>query len=458
MPRLLPRLLQHLRDAPLTDKNTQFKGGYVRYPKRISLKKPLPETPSFSAEHRTRSILLDEHLVSDRRLYDRHKSLPPRVRVHRRRATDNEESSVHDRPREMTDEEREWWSSPYLRMLSSPLRQCVLTRRYLPADFLIRLAPLQLPTSRSARPAQSLLPDGLEHPQFARRKAHTAAYVTCWKDAFQDFKERVPLQRFAPNLSVHALLSTQIGYLLRLRVLQELELLAESLAASVSRNSDATVIRRLTRAEWKAFTTHGTIPDGDPVAMLVVPPLNRNPKTKERPRPSSEPDLQAENRSVDDDSRRIPRFLPQVSTLHPIESIPSVAGTLLSQHLPPSRIPLYNGLALFPFRPQRAVLHAALCRLLLLERKARWKGYGTSQSSEFRTTESQRPRGDEKGSHTFLLCSSKNTIKRADTAALAIALWRLRMWEGGAYQAEGSGEDGWEVGGQWRTEYARRLR
>jgi len=106
-PRILPRLLKFLQDAPLS--NSQSNGN-VRYRKRVSMKQPILESPSFTSKGRTQSILLDDtNPITEGHLYDKHKSLPPRVRVQR---TPND-TGGDGRPREMTKEEREWWSSPY---------------------------------------------------------------------------------------------------------------------------------------------------------------------------------------------------------------------------------------------------------------------------------------------------------------------------------------------------------
>jgi hypothetical protein len=144
MPRLLPRLLKILQDAP--EPNTRS-NGYTRYKKRVSMKNTIPGIPTFSSEGRTHSILLDDvNPITEGYLYNRHKSLPPRVRL----VKPLQDTGEHDHPREMTDEEREWWSSPYraldapflqclstyhsdaVRMLASPLRDCQITRKKLP--------------------------------------------------------------------------------------------------------------------------------------------------------------------------------------------------------------------------------------------------------------------------------------------------------------------------------------
>ena len=105
MPRLLPRLLKALQQTQLKHVRTQDVGSR----KRKSLYRPAPASPSFHPGGRTRSILLDENPMTDKRVFARHKRLPPRVRIGPRPVILDE----YDVPREMTTEEREWWSSPY---------------------------------------------------------------------------------------------------------------------------------------------------------------------------------------------------------------------------------------------------------------------------------------------------------------------------------------------------------
>ena len=50
----------------------------------------------------------------------------------------------------------------------------------------------------------------------------------------------------------------------------------------------------------------------------------------------------------------------------------------------------------------------------------------------------QRAKGDQKACHAFLVCSDEETLLRGDTVPLAIALWRIRIWEQGL-EDSGSG-------------------
>jgi len=244
---------------------------------------------------------------------------------------------------------------------------------------------------------------------------------------------------------VHSLLDRQIGHLLRVRVLQELELLADRLQSHPQGSADATLIRRLTRAEWKSIKTTGIIPYESAVAVVVVPPLNRNPVTKRRPEPSVDTGASDNDSTVEQTPLRL---LPPLSTMHPTTE-PSLHEDIFPDHPPSSKVPLYNGVSLFPSRSQRAALHSRLTRLLLVERRARYREHDRPESSEtlLQNTEpgDKWARGDQKASHAFLLCSDEKTAKRGDMAAVAIALWRVRMWEGAGWEEYGGGNNGWEL-------------
>jgi hypothetical protein len=244
---------------------------------------------------------------------------------------------------------------------------------------------------------------------------------------------------------MHSLLAHQIGHLLRVRVLQELELLADRLKHHPRGSEDATLIRRLTRAEWKSIKATGIIPYENAVAVVVVPPLNRNPITKTRPEPSIDAGASEEDTTTSQTAKHRP--LPPLSTLYPTAK-PSLDEDIFPDHLPPSKIPLYNGLSLFPSRSQRAALHSRLTRLLLVERRSRYRERGrleTSETSQDAEPKDKWARGDQKASHAFLLCSDEKTVKRGDMAATAIALWRVRMWEGAGWEEYGGGNNGWEL-------------
>jgi hypothetical protein len=236
-------------------------------------------------------------------------------------------------------------------------------------------------------------------------------------------------KRYSRNAHVHPLLAQHIGHLLRVRILQELEFLADQLQTRPRGATDSPLLRRLTRAEFKLIKTTGVIPDQNAVAVLIVPPLNKSPITKARPVPSASPAFIDHEVTQQDDNTPPLRPLPPLSILYPTADSSDNKDDL--HDLSRSQVPLYNGLTLFPSRPQRAALHERLLRLLFIEGRARYREHGPDHSPG--DNAGRRSCSDQKASHAFLLRSDSSTLKRADAAVIAIALWRLRMWEGGGW-------------------------
>ncbi|KAH9899733.1 hypothetical protein C8Q73DRAFT_787585 [Cubamyces lactineus] len=230
---------------------------------------------------------------------------------------------------------------------------------------------------------------------------------------------------------MHPLVTQQIGHLLRVRVLQELQLLARLLLRRrrSAKPDEPPLLRRLSRAEWNEIKATGVIPHKGAVAVLVVPPPNRDPVTKSRPTPSASPSPTPDALA----SKELPSTLP-LSVLHPTaeEERPPSEGEL-PDAVPPSRVPLYNGATLFPSPTQRAALHAALGQVLRAEATIRLMTRSRPVLSPQESAEGGpvRAKGDQKASHAILVCSDEKTLLRGDTAPLAVALWRIRMWEGG---------------------------
>jgi hypothetical protein len=239
---------------------------------------------------------------------------------------------------------------------------------------------------------------------------------------------------------VSSTLPAYISHLLRLRILQELELLIERAQARPQGAEASPLLRRLSWREFSAVRAGKPLQDQDAVAVLVVPQLNRDPATKMRPVSNTSPlppapASEAEGQSHQEDP------LPLSTMCHvlaPKDGQPEGLSDIMS----PMKVPLYNGIALFPSKPQRATLHERLSRLLMVERRSRWRQHGpipTSVSGDDRPV-TRRPK--DVASPAFLLRSGSETVLRADTVPLAIALWRLRMWEG----------DSWEGGeGTWAS-------
>jgi hypothetical protein len=221
-----------------------------------------------------------------------------------------------------------------------------------------------------------------------------------------------------------------------LRILQELELLAERLRARPQGAEESPLLRRLTWREFSAIRAGKPFQDQDAVAILVVPPLNRDPITKKRPTPNTSPLPEPPLELPTPYQREAPPLSLLCHALSPqdYQGFPDV--------ITPMKVPLYNGVSLFPSRTQRAALHERLCKLLLHERCARRHQHGRTSTTETGNSQPTARRLTKVASPAFLLRSGAETVLRADTVPLAIALWRLRMWE----------SDSWERGqGTWAT-------
>ncbi|KAF8631237.1 hypothetical protein AX15_002566 [Amanita polypyramis BW_CC] len=424
MPRLLPRLRTALAQLAVPDKSHPFDIRRLRA-RPNSLHRPSAPPPSFLLAHHPRSVLLAQSPITRSWDYVLRKSLPPRLYVPRRAKARNGE---YDRPRQMNDEERRWWANPYLRMLASPMRRCMITNRYFPSDFLVRLGPVKIPMGNSANVV--LVPDGLQHTKFTTRRVGRATYILCSRNAFECVGERG--QVLIRGQTMHPNLTDYVAHLLRLRALQELELLAEQLEHSFrtfkTSNNRQRILRRLTRQEWKQIRETGVIPFNDAVAFLVVPPLNKNPVTRQKPEASM-----SDSPLLDDIGTRKP--LPPLSLLYPSQHPPRFLATgNLPDLLSTYQAPLYNGLALFPNRHQRATLYSLLLRILAIERRSHQPAIETEENKVGR----ERAHGDAKHSHVFLLSSNGNLIRRGDVSAAAIALWRIRMYQGGGMEDDRS--------------------
>ncbi|KAJ6509958.1 hypothetical protein C8R47DRAFT_1314593 [Mycena vitilis] len=487
MPRILPRLVK----LPLSG-TYPFPNNKPPSPPR----RPVPPLHSVLPQDYPRSVLLSPgNIITNSDDYVHHKTMAPLpTRRFRRRRVSQQTAFAEDGRREMSAQERLWWSNPYLRMLASPIRQCFLSKRYLPTDLMIRLAGMRVPEHmQQTRKGTSrvIFPDGLQHPMFKQRKAGSGRYIMCCRAALSILDRPARFKGFAaaprPRLGEH------VAHLLRLRVLQELLLLARALEALYhTRTGPAParppVLRRLTRAEWTQLRTTGILPQPGALAVLVVPPVNRDPKTKQRP-PAA--DAMSDRPLTDPSQPRPPpppkRAAPPLSVLHPtrapppppsvsthIEASPSefwagvrreraaaeAPAASFIQNLTPSkeaevtevrvpphaedRVPLYNGVALFPGRVQRARLHSLLTRILGVEGAWRFSaGSGEEGGNAGNRDGDAMRKGDNKGSHAFLLCSSDEV----DVVALGIALWRIRMWEGGGWRLDGEEEE--EEGEHW---------
>ncbi|TFK29275.1 hypothetical protein FA15DRAFT_395327 [Coprinopsis marcescibilis] len=427
----MTRLLKRLIEKVQKDKDV---GKHFPAPNDVKRRKSLynpnsPNRPSRKPGQHLKSILLDdpsENIITNSNIYDRHKRLPPRVNLPNKAQV---RAGDLDGPREMTEQERQWWTNPYLRMASSSVRICTYTDQLLPSDLLIRLASLRLPTSSpSASSNAALVPDGIQHPKFTVPRSGRASYVLCSRAAVDGMISGKKYRRYIREpINVGSRLADQIGHLLRLRVLQEIDLLADQLRAGLS-GPTTTLIRKLSCEEWESVNSTSVIPLKNAVAILNLPPVEETPITGERVQPSmsASPPL-TEERVTGTDETPLPPLSTLISVSSDFRSSPSGKALLPSQLLPTARVPLYNGLTAFPYASQRAALYDLLLELLTLEhgRTNRWMPRRSITDSDRLINP-----GD---SHAFLLCADSQNVKRGDMAAVAIALWRLRMFEGGGW-------------------------
>ncbi|OSD04382.1 hypothetical protein PYCCODRAFT_152156 [Trametes coccinea BRFM310] len=253
MPRFIPRLLralEHARSRP--PRFTRRPPTPLVADKRVFTR---PQEVDISPHGRSQSILLDRKAV---RLIYRHaryqptKSLAPEVRVSKARWRAKQafgRAPAGVLPREMTQEERSYHANPYLRMLGSPLRQCFHTGWLLPREMLIRMTTMILPDSRPGKLRYAFLPNGLEHPRFTRFQGGRSSYVLCHQPVIEYVRDRGSYKRFSPDggaTTMHPLIAQQIGHILRVRVLQELQLLS----GARSRRPALSLLRMRPRSLW----------------------------------------------------------------------------------------------------------------------------------------------------------------------------------------------------------------
>src|SRR5258706_3448405 len=88
---------------------------------------------------------------------------------------------------------------------------------------------------KDSSPETTLAPDGLLHSKHVSRKVGgSAVYVLCWRKAIERLHPG-SVKRMSGRMALPPSLPEYIAHLLRLRVLQELELLTERLEYSMRR-------------------------------------------------------------------------------------------------------------------------------------------------------------------------------------------------------------------------------
>ena len=322
-----------------------------------------------------------------------------------------------------------------------------------------------------------LLPDKIEHYKYAPIPSGRGFWTLCWRDAVETmirigdvpiyflphpvlsidiFRSGAHMRAARRQTVAHALLPQQIASLLRRRISQELEVLRESLRTVPQGILDpnAQIIRRLTRREWADLKASGRLSVPGAAAIVVVPPVHKNmlkPKPN-RPPPTSD--------DWKDGDRPLSTFCEDVSREY---------VTTSSRR----KIPIYHGAAVWPDPAERDAMRLLFKEIVGLERRARYKATITSKSPEKASSISkstngersglveetdagpkskkiERAKGLDKASDAYLLRSTRDTVVRADTAPLCIALWRLRIWFGQGWDRGMWG--GWEKPARTREE------
>ncbi|KAI0720261.1 hypothetical protein C8T65DRAFT_568193 [Cerioporus squamosus] len=194
MPRLIPRLLRTLEHARTLPPRPPRTSAPRRRGKDTTIARVFtrPEEVDITPTGRRQSILLDRksvRLIYRHARYQREKAPAPQLTVSptiwaakQRRGR----APLGITPREMTKEERHFWANPYLRVLGSPLRKCLVSEFLLPRDLLIGMAPMRLP-DQSHKAA--FLPASLSHPRSRAQTGGKLRYFLCWKPVVEHLKK-----------------------------------------------------------------------------------------------------------------------------------------------------------------------------------------------------------------------------------------------------------------------------
>ncbi|GAA5988594.1 hypothetical protein JCM10908_003633 [Rhodotorula pacifica] len=349
---------------------------------------------------------------------------------------------------------------PLLRILSSPLRRCMLTNKVLPCDTMLRFQLTRPPPSteppstgrnKADRTKQQLLlePSKVLHPRFDPAAAGSGGqttgkglWVTCWSEAVEALAKKGSYKRLHPSASMSdpALLSAQIHSQLARRVVQEVEMLAERIkswpAAGLVASWEDVPVRRLRREDLTAGGL-GRILEEDLriVAALDLSPseaetfteplctfVPASPSGDSTPTQRDIPVYRLSNflRSVLLPPDSLRSFRPRAETLP--EDEPNATTAAEAQLLTATREPLQNMLALLARRFER-------------ERESR--GEVEAGGGNARVQDEESNRGE-----VFALVAPRSPSTAGERARaevvvpLAVALWRLRLWIGEGWKGE----------------------
>ncbi|KAG8833665.1 hypothetical protein FRC17_010269 [Serendipita sp. 399] len=370
MPRFIRRLAAFLKaDAEGKIKYRQRKR--VIQPEKQPPKERPPIVPN---KNRTRSLLLDTNPIMNKEAFSIPREAPPAI-VAQSRTEDSLQSK-----RLMSPIEMDVAASPYARMLSGPIRTCLLTRASLPKDLMVRFGGAVDPESKKTY----LLPNEIEHPKYAPKAPGKNFWVSCWKDAVQHTILSGKHAMITPNMEAHSMLLQQVDYLLQRRLVQELELLRDRLQTVNHRITDPLaecIIRELTSEEWDDIREKRTasLTGGQAILNFQDPPSDHD-------------------------------------TSHLVcQTVSDNSGIL------PRELPLYNGNTFLSAETREQVLHL-LNTLLGIEARATLR--------MTKKVPKGKPTPHEDTQTAYLIRSTARTIARADSVPLCIALWRIRLWNG----------------------------
>lgn len=270
-----------------------------------------------------------------------------------------------------------------------------------------------------------IVPDGVQHRRYASKRSGYGLYGVCNSNVFAHVGTTRPdLGNMYPQLQDH------VHHLLRIRVLQELNILAGTLERTPALPM-ATVLRRLSREELAQVRELNALPkslaDEGAIGLIIAPPANRDPRTSLRP-------IAEMGAGAPLDLRETTRKDFPASTLLPVCGFDVPSDLELPRAHAIHRIPLYNAFTIFPSPGHRVALHSGLTKIIGIKSRSRKPAPIECKSGEVT---------NKRASHAFLLCSNKHIVKRGvDPVPLAVALWRLRMWEMDLYGSVSLG-DSW---------------
>jgi hypothetical protein len=244
------------------------------------------------------------------------------------------------------------------------------------------------------------MPSDLHHPRYASRPEGLGAYIACSKKAIPLLSGKGRHRSIFPGAEVHELLEEQITSGLQSRCVEEAELLGSRLRSGTRYKPGepaAFTVRRLTLEEYELVLQQSAIRDPKALAVIVVPKGDEAPEALPEASPKSQLLLRG--------------------------SPPTHTGLDSETVLPIPRIPIYWAASIFQDLRVRASLRKALDLALSAERSA---------LRSVRKSRSVKARGmhdipyEPKARNAYALCASR----RVDAVPLAIAFWRLRLWEG----------------------------